>query len=51
MCIRDRTAGISAGDNRYGHPTEAALRRLQAAGASIWRTDQQGSIRITVNGG
>ena len=49
--VSPETAVISVGDNRYGHPTEAALRRLQAAGASIWRTDQQGSIRITVNGG
>ena len=49
--VTPETAVISVGDNRYGHPTEAALRRLQAAGASIWRTDQQGSIRITVNGG
>ena len=49
--VTPETAVISVGDNRYGHPTEAALRRLQAAGVSIWRTDQQGSIRITVNGG
>ena len=49
--VSPETAVISVGDNRYGHPTEETLRRLQAAGASIWRTDQQGSIRITVNGG
>lgn len=42
---------ISVGDNRYGHPAEETLRRLQAVGAAVWRTDQQGSIRITVNGG
>ena len=44
-------AVISVGDNRYGHPAEETLRRLQAVGATVWRTDQQGSIRITVNGG
>ena len=44
-------AVISVGDNRYGHPAEETLRRLQAVGAAVWRTDQQGSIRITVNGG
>ena len=44
-------AVISVGDNRYGHPAEETLRRLQAVGAAVWRTDRQGSIRITVNGG
>lgn len=49
--VSPETAVISVGDNRYGHPTEETLRRLQAVGASVWRTDQQGSICITVNGG
>ncbi len=49
--VSPETAVISVGDNRYGHPTGEAIRRLQAAGASVWRTDRQGSIRITVNGG
>ena len=40
---------ISVGDNRYGHPAEETLRRLQAVGAAVWRTDQQGSIRITID--
>ena len=42
-------AVISVGDNRYGHPAEETLRRLQAVGATVWRTDQQGSIRITID--
>ena len=42
-------AVISVGDNRYGHPAEETLRRLQAVGAAVWRTDQQGSIRITID--
>lgn len=49
--ITPDNAVISVGDNRYGHPAEETLRRLQAVGATVWRTDQQGSIRITVNGG
>lgn len=44
-------AVISVGDNNYGHPSEETLQRLLAVGADIWRTDQQGTIRITVNGG
>ena len=42
-------AVISVGDNRYGHPAEETLRRLQAVGATVWRTDQQGSIRIIID--
>ena len=40
---------ISVGDNRYGHPTEETLLRLTDAGMSVYRTDMQGSILITVN--
>ena len=40
---------ISVGDNRYGHPTEEALLRLTDAGMSVYRTDMQGNILITVN--
>lgn len=39
---------ISVGSNRYGHPTDAALSRLQAAGATVYRTDYQGNITVTV---
>ena len=42
-------AVISVGDNRNGHPAEETLRRLQAVGATVWRTDQQGSIRIVID--
>lgn len=44
-------AVISVGDNSYGHPSEETVQRLLAVGAEIWRTDRQGNIRITVNGG
>lgn len=49
--LTPEAAVISVGDNNYGHPSEETLQRLLAVGADIWRTDQQGTIRITVNGG
>lgn len=47
--VRPEIAIISVGDNSYGHPTEEAIARLAAAGASVRRTDQEGSI--TIHGG
>lgn len=49
--ITPEAAVISVGDNSYGHPSEETLLRLDAVRADVWRTDRQGSIRITVNGG
>lgn len=49
--VMPEAAVISVGDNNYGHPSEETLQRLLAVGVDIWRTDQQGTIRITVNGG
>ena len=49
--VTPEAAVISVGDNNYGHPSEETLQRLLAVGADIWRTDQQGTIHITVNGG
>ena len=40
---------ISVGDNSYGHPTEEALLRLTDAGVTVYRTDMQGNILITVD--
>jgi competence protein ComEC len=45
------TAIISVGYNTYGHPTQEAISRLKNCGAEIYRTDEQGSILITVIGG
>lgn len=40
---------ISVGrGNRYGHPAPAVLRRLQASGAEIFRTDRHGTVRLVV---
>ena len=30
--------------NRYGHPSREALARLETAGISVMRTDQQGTV-------
>ncbi len=49
--VRPDTAIISVGDNTYGHPTREAMARLHAVGAEIYRTDEQGSILVTVYGG
>ena len=42
---------ISCGaDNSYGHPAQQTLDALSAAGAQIWRTDQNGTITVTTDG-
>lgn len=48
--VRPEVGVVSCGaNNSYGHPHDAALRRLADAGAAIYRTDSQGNIHITVN--
>ena len=43
--VRPGLAVISVGRrNRFGHPDPGALRRIQAAGAAILRTDQSGAL-------
>lgn len=43
--LAPRIALVSAGaNNRYGHPTDETLARLDAAGARIYRTDEQGDV-------
>lgn len=37
-------------DNYYGHPTQEALSRLDAAGVKVYRTDQQGEITVNTDG-
>lgn len=46
---RPEIAVISVGYNRYGHPTQEALSRLQEAGAQVYRTDQCGLITLCVS--
>ena len=41
------TAVISCGrKNRYGHPAEETLERLEAAGFTVYRTDLQGAVLL-----
>jgi competence protein ComEC len=49
--IRPRLAAISAGEgNDYGHPAPDTLDRLGAVGASVWRTDRQGTLTVGLEG-
>jgi competence protein ComEC len=44
-------AVLSAGShNRYGHPSPDALQRLGAHHATIWRTDQEGTVTVRTDG-
>ena len=45
------TAVISVGYNRYGHPTEEVLKRLEEYGVTILRTDELGRIIIDTTAG
>ncbi len=42
--VHPETALVSVGKNRYGHPSEEVLARLQERGIRILRTDQQGDV-------
>lgn len=43
-------AVIPVGGNPYGHPTGATLSRLAAAGATVWRTDHNGTVTVLSTG-
>lgn len=44
---RPDVAIVSVGRNRYGHPTAQALERLRDTGAKIYRTDENGTVRVS----
>jgi len=49
--VQPRFAIISCGkDNRYKHPYPETLERLARAGATVYRTDLQGTVRVTTDG-
>jgi competence protein ComEC len=49
--LRPRLAAISVGaGNDYGHPAPDLLARLEAVGATIWRTDERGTLTVTFDG-
>jgi len=44
-------AAISAGrDNSFGHPSLEVVKRLEAAGVRVYRTDRDGAITATTDG-
>ena len=49
--VRPRVALVSVGaGNTYGHPSEDVLRRMEAEGAHLLRTDDEGTIVVSTNG-
>ena len=49
--LRPEVAVVSVGrGNRYHHPSAEALRRLGAAGADVWRTDEMGTVEVWTDG-
>jgi beta-lactamase superfamily II metal-dependent hydrolase len=49
--VRPEVAIVSCGAwNRYGHPSQAVLDRLQAAHVKLYRTDLQGEVTIVTRG-
>ncbi len=50
--MKPRIALISCGEgNRFGHPDKATVGRYLRAGARVFRTDQEGAIRVTFTRG
>ncbi|WP_163995314.1 ComEC/Rec2 family competence protein [Pyxidicoccus caerfyrddinensis] len=49
--VKPKAAVISCGaGNDYGHPTQEALQRLDASGARVFRTDQDGEVVAVSDG-
>jgi len=49
--VKPKYAYIEVGaGNTFGHPTQAALGRLQGAGAKIFRTDTDGTQEYRIGG-
>lgn len=41
---------ISVGRNNYGHPADEVIERSQKYGIGLWRTDEQGAIKVKSDG-
>lgn len=52
LSLGARVALVSVGaDNDYGHPADAALEPLEAAGTRVLRTDQDGDLAVVTDDG
>lgn len=50
--LRPQIAAIEVGEgNSYGHPTPATLGALRSGVPRVYRTDRDGTVRITLDGG
>jgi competence protein ComEC len=49
--VRPELAAIPVGENGYGHPAPSTLAALAAARVPTWRTDRDGSVRLSVEHG
>ena len=47
--VKPELAVIQVGKNRYGHPSEEAIDRLEKTGARIYRNDKNGAIGIIIS--
>ncbi len=48
--VKPKVAVIGVGKNSYGHPTAQVLERLANAGAQIFRTDLDGTVKLVIDG-
>lgn len=48
--VKPKAAIISVGRNNFGHPSPRVLDRLEASGAKIFRTDENGGIILKSDG-
>ena len=46
--LRPEWAAVPVGQNSYGHPVPSTLAALRSAGASVHRTDREGTVRLTL---
>jgi competence protein ComEC len=47
--VRPTWAVLSTGPNGYGHPSPAAIKRLEAHNITIWCTDANGTTRVVIS--
>ncbi|KKT29239.1 MAG: Competence-like protein [Candidatus Nomurabacteria bacterium GW2011_GWD1_44_10] len=47
--VRPLVSVIGVGQNRYGHPTPRVLETLELAGARMYRTDRDGTVKVILS--